>query len=245
MDKLRFFLIKLPLIAVVSFVICSILAAVIFPGTEKEVIGFQSDYYSFTHNFLSELGGLKTNPYQTNPNITKEDNTIAMLLFNGNLLFIGIIIILFYYHFKKAFVLKQDTLRARRFAAITTPVGVVAGFLFAGIGAVPFDLHFELHVFFAHYAFLSLFFLAIFHSLSIHNSKFLSNHYLYGYILFCVLLLIYLYIIFFGPLIAPSVKYTEKELMLQVVAQKSIVISFIIAFIHQVFGFSKLLRTEQ
>ena len=245
MDKLRFFLIKLPLIAVVSFVICSILAAVIFPGTEKEVIGFQSDYYSFTHNFLSELGGLKTNPYQTNPNITKEDNTIAMLLFNGNLLFIGIIIILFYYHFKKAFVLKQDTLKARRFAAITTPVGVVAGFLFAGIGTVPFDLHFELHVFFAHYAFLSLFFLAIFHSLSIHNSKFLSNHYLYGYVLFCLLLLIYLYIIFFGPLIAPNVKYTENELMLQVVAQKSIVISFIIAFIHQVFGFSKLLRTEQ
>ena len=66
MDKLPFFLIKLPLIAVVSFVICSILAAVIFPGTEKEVIGFQSDYYSFTHNFLSELGGLKTNPNQTN-----------------------------------------------------------------------------------------------------------------------------------------------------------------------------------
>ena len=92
-----------------------------------------------------------------------------------------------YYHLvllslQKAFVLKQDTLRARRFAAITTPMGVVAGFLFAGIGAVPFDLHFELHVFFAHYAFLSLFFLAIFHSLSIHNSKFLSNHYLYGYI---------------------------------------------------------------
>ena len=245
MDKLRFFLIKLPLIAIVSFVMCCILAAINFPGSEKEVVGFQSNYYSFTHNFLSELGGLKTNPYQTNSDVIHQDNTIAMLLFNGNLIFIGIIIILFYYHFKKAFVLKQDTMRARRFAAITTPVGVVSGFLFAGIGAVPFDLNFEVHVFFAHYAFLSLFFLAIFHSLSIYNSKFLNNYYVYGYILFCLLLLIYLYIIFFGPLIAPGVKYTKNELMLQVVAQKSIVISFIIAFIHQVYGFSKLLRPKQ
>lgn len=244
MKKLRFFLIKLPLIAIASFVICSILAALIFPGTEKEVIGFQSDYYSFTHNFLSELGGLKTNPYQTDLNIPKEDNTLAMLLFNGNLLVIGIIIILFYYHFKKAFVLKQDTLRTRRFATITTPIGVVSGFLFAGIGAVPFDLHFNAHVFFAHYAFLSLFFLAIFHSLTIYHSKFLNNNYLYGYVVFCLLLLIYLYILFFGPIIAPNVAYTEGDLMLQVIAQKSIVISFMIAFMHQVYGFSKVLKSE-
>ena len=46
MKKLRFFLIKLPLMAIASFVICSILAALIFPGTEKEVIGFQSDYFA-------------------------------------------------------------------------------------------------------------------------------------------------------------------------------------------------------
>lgn len=245
MNKLRFFLIKLPLIGIISFVICSILAAIIFPGTEKEVIGFKSDYYSFTHNFLSELGGLKTNPNQTNPNIVKEDNTIAMLLFNGNLIFIGLIIILYYYHFKKVFNLKQDTLRARRFATLTTPIGLVSGFLFAGIGAVPFDLHFDAHVFFAHYAFLSLFFLAIFHSLTVYHSKFLNNNYVYGYVLFCILLLIYLYILFFGPIIAPNVVYTESDLMLQVIAQKSIVISFMIAFLHQVYGFSKVLKTER
>lgn len=244
MKKLRFFLIKLPLIALVSFIICCILAAIIFPGTQKEVIGFQSDYYSFTHNFLSELGGLKTNPDETNANIVKEDNTIAMLLFNGSLIFIGLSIILFYYHFKKVFRHKEDSAKSKRFSALATPVGVLSGFLFAGIGAVPFDLHFSAHVFFAQYAFLSLFFLAIFHSLTVYHSKFLNNNYLYGYVLFCILLLIYLYILFFGPIIAPNVVYTESDLILQVIAQKSIVISFMIAFLHQVYGFSKVLKTE-
>jgi len=60
MKKVRFYLVKLPVISITIFFFCCIVAALIHPGSHKEIIGYQSDYYSFTHNFLSELGSFKT-----------------------------------------------------------------------------------------------------------------------------------------------------------------------------------------
>jgi len=61
-----------------------------------------------------------------------------------------------------------------------------------------------------------------------------------GYLVFCLVLLVYLFIIFFGPQIGPGKTYTESDLMLQVIAQKSIVLTFMAAILHQVYGFHKL-----
>ena len=79
------------------------------------------------------------------------------------------------------------------------PIGLIAGFFYAGVGFVPHDLHFETHVFFANYAFLALFLLCILHSITVYYSRLLSNNYTLGYICFCLILFIYLRIIFFGP----------------------------------------------
>tara|TARA_B100000767_G_scaffold275735_1_gene314849 strand:+ start:31866 stop:32381 length:516 start_codon:yes stop_codon:yes gene_type:complete len=70
----------------------------------------------------------------------------------------------------------------------------------------------------------------------------LSNQYLLGYLSFCILLFIYLGILFFGPEIGPGKNFTEAELMLQVIAQKATVLTFMISNLHQVYGFHKLLR---
>ena len=244
MEKARFYLVKLPVISIVVFFFCCVVAAIIYPGSHKEIINYESDVYSFTHNFLSELGSLKTNTDETNPKILQENNTPSMILFNGSLILIGATLMLFYVEFKKIFTLIKDSYKARFYAKITLPVGLLAGFFYAGVGFVPHDLHFATHVFFANSAFLVLFFLCILHSITVYFSNFLSNNYVIGYISFCVVLFIYLYIIFFGPQIGPGEIFTEKELMLQVISQKSIVLTFMAAILHQVYGFNKILANK-
>ena len=238
MKKAKLYLVQLPIVSISIFFVCCIIAALIHPGSHKEIINYQSDYYSFTHNFLSELGSLKTNTDETNPAIIQEDNTPSMLLFNGSLILIGITLMLFYFHFKKVFPLMGDTGKSIFYARMTMPVGLLAGFFYAGVGFVPHDLHFEAHVFFANYAFLTLFILCILHSLTIYHSSALSNSYVLGYVAFCIVLFVYLRIIFFGPQIGPGKIYSEEDLMLQVIAQKSIVLTFMAAFLHQIYGFN-------
>ena len=245
MEKARFYLVRLPVISVVVFFFCCIISAVIYPGSHKEIIEYQSEVYSFTHNFLSELGSLKTNTDETNPKIIQEDNTPSMILFNGSLILIGATLMLFYVEFKKVFTMIKDSYKTRLYAKITLPVGLLAGFFYAGVGLVPHDLHFATHVFFANSAFLILFFLCILHSITVYHSNFVSNNYVIGYIAFCIVLFIYLYIIFFGPQIGPGKIFSEKELILQVVSQKSIVLTFMAAILHQVYGFNKILTKKE
>ena len=245
MKKAKLYLVQLPIISITIFFICCIIAALNHPGSHKEIIHYQSDYYSFTHNFLSELGSLKTNTDETNPAIIQEDNTPSMLLFNGSLILIGITLMIFYFHFKKVFPFMEDTSKSIFYSKITMPVGLLAGFFYAGVGFVPHDLHFDAHVFFANYAFLTLFFLCILHGLTVYHSKLLSNTYVLGYVVFCFLLFIYLRIIFFGPQIGPGKIYSEDDLILQVIAQKSIVLSFMAAFLHQVYGFNLILNKKK
>ena len=199
MKRARFYLVRLPIISIVVFLICCIIAAIIYPGSHKEIIEYKSEVYSFTHNFLSELGSLKTNTDETNPKIIQEDNTPSMILFNGSLILIGATLMLFYVEFKKVFTLIKDSYKTRLYAKITLPVGLLAGFFYAGVGLVPHDLHFATHVFFANSAFLILFFLCILHSITVYHSNFVSNNYVIGYITISIVHSIYLYIIFFGP----------------------------------------------
>jgi hypothetical membrane protein len=245
MKKAKLYLVQLPIISITIFFVCCIIAALIHPGSHKEIIHYQSDYYSFTHNFLSELGSLKTNTDETNPAIIQEDNTPSMLLFNGSLILIGISLMIFYFHFKKVFPFMGDTSKSVFYSKITMPVGLLAGFFYAGVGFVPHDLNFEAHVFFANYAFLTLFFLCILHGLTVYHSKSLGNTYVLGYVVFCILLFVYLRIIFFGPQVGPGKIYSEDDLILQVIAQKSIVLTFMAAFLHQVYGFNLILNKKK
>ena len=245
LKKIRFYLVQLPIITITIFFFCCVIAALIYPGSHKEIIGYQSDYYSFTHNFLSELGSLKTNTDEINSAIIQKDNTPSMLLFNGSLILIGATLMLFYYNFRKVFAFIEDSSKSILYSKITMPIGLLAGFFYAGVGLVPHDLHFGAHVFFANSAFLTLFFLCLLHSITVYHSNFLSNSYVIGYLAFCVVLFVYLRIIFFGPQISPRKIYSEADLMLQVIAQKSIVLTFMAAILHQVYGFNVLFKKDK
>ena len=243
-SKLAFFLVKFPSAAIGLFFVFTLIAAYLYPGSQREGIGFECDYYSFTHNFLSELGTFTINSDETNPFAIKEDNTPSMILFNGSLVLVGFTVVLFYFYFEKLFVFAKDNSRTIKNSKIAKPLGVLAGILYAGVGLVPHDLHFGWHIFFANGAFLTLLFLCIFHALAVYKSENFSNRYAFGYVLFIVFLAVYLVIIFFGPQIGPGTIYTESDLILQVVAQKIIVLTFIFSILFQVWGIRNFLKTS-
>ena len=243
-SKLAFFLVKFPSAAIGLFFVFTLIAAYLYPGSQREGIGFECDHYSFTHNFLSELGTFTINSDETNPFAIKEDNTLSMILFNGSLVLVGFTVVLFYLCFEKLFVFAQDNSLAIKNSKIAKPLGVLAGILYAGVGLVPHDLHFGWHIFFANGAFLTLLFLCIFHALAVYKSENFSNRYAFGYVLFIVFLAVYLVIIFFGPQIGPGTIYTESDLILQVVAQKIIVLTFIFSILFQVWGIRNFLKTS-
>jgi hypothetical membrane protein len=205
-----------------------------FPGSVIEKINFSSDKYSLSHNFLSGLGGLEARGVGS--------NLVSALLFNSSLILIGATLVLFYRQFKEVFIEFQEGSKTLFYARLTQPAGIIAGVLFAGIGAIPYDFHLEAHVFCAKYAFTTLFFLSILHSLTIYHSKAMSNRYALGYVVFCIALVFYIYLLFCGPEIGPNADFSESDLMLQVIAQKSIVFTFIISILIQVYGFRKAIK---
>ncbi len=234
MNKIKLYLVKLPIISISTFYFFCLIAALLYPGSEKEIINFKSDYYSFTHNFLSDLGSLKTNNDQSNPEVLKIENTASMLFFNSGLILIGFTISFFYLNFNKFFNFINDNDLCKKISLQTSILGFIAGLMFAGVGFIPSDLHYDWHVFFANGAFLLLFFVSIFHTITIYLSNRINNVYSIGYLTFTICLLFYVYLLFYGPQINAYTNYTENQLILQVVSQKMIVIVFTISMLSQV-----------
>ena len=251
-QHLKVRLVKIPYIGIALFFLLNIIAISQFPGYDKclyDIENFsieecKSTAYSFSYNFLSELGSLNTNTDDDKDPINEGgknnvSNTSSMIFFNTSLVVVGLIIIIFYNSFNKLFIYKKDSSNSIKYSGITKYLGPMTGIMFAGVGIVPHDLHFTAHVIFANGAFLFLLFLSIFHTLTFKHSKFINSIYSYGYILFSILLFIYVIIIFFGPQIGPGYAFSRNDLVLQVVAQKLIVIAFIGAMFHQTRGISK------
>tara|TARA_Y100000589_G_C27197483_1_gene647612 strand:- start:2784 stop:3491 length:708 start_codon:yes stop_codon:yes gene_type:complete len=227
-----FGLVTFPMISISIFVLFFLIAAFNFPGSEISHLNYKADRYSLSHNFLSSLGRIESSNGQT--------NLISCILFNGSLALIGITIVMFYKAFRELFFTIKDSPRSIILSNYAKPIGMISGLLFAGVGFVPHDLHHGAHVFFANYAFLSLFVLSILHSITVYSSKYISNIYAIGYLVFCIVLLVYVYLIFLGPKITPGTLFSEKDLMIQVVSQKLIVVSLIISMLIQVHGLKRL-----
>ena len=251
-NKLKFYLSKVPYIGIAVFFLFNIIAISQYPGYDKcsffDSKNCKSDKYSFTLNFFSELGSINTNTDDDYPPINEggynnKKNTVSMILFNGSLIVVGLVIIVFYQFFYKLFILKKDSKESMLYSKICRYLGVITGIMFAGVGIAPHDLNFTWHVIFANGAFSALLPLSILHTMSFKKSKHINAKYAYGYILFCLALSSYLYIIFFGPQIAPGLAFTENELILQVVAQKAIILTFVVAMVYQTQGIRRSLRS--
>ena len=132
---INFWTVKVIRFVTIFFVVAVIIASYFYPG--GNIHDTAQSGYSFTHNFLSDLGGLESH--------SGEDNIISSIFFNLSMLlffFIGISFLFVPILFKEnkpTFIL----------AIVGSLFFFIGSMFFAGVGFTPYDVFFDLHVFFA------------------------------------------------------------------------------------------------
>ena len=138
-DVDRLLLIQVPQYGLILFTILNIVAIVCYPG--GTYWNESASIYSFSNNFLSDLGRTVSHSQKT--------NFISSQLFNISLIMAGCIFTFFYIKVLKVFnmVFSNTILKFGSFA------GILGGISIAGVGFTPADLFFDMHVIFAHWLF--------------------------------------------------------------------------------------------
>ena len=213
MLKSKFWLIKAPWYVVPYFLLSVFIAGYFYIDPP----------YKITNNFLSQLGQIYVN---------EKLNLVSFLLFNIGLFNVGFVISLFYYNLFYFFNVEQTNIFFLRALQI---LGILSGICFAGVGIFPTDITFSYHVFFANYSFYFLLAVSILQTILIFKTNVLSNQYAFGYMMFCVFLALYVRLLLFGGNPAegmPEGMFQAKH----VISQKLIVLTIMIATLHQSIG---------
>jgi len=132
---INFWTVKVIRFVTIFFVIAVIAASYFYPGGnihDSNQLG-----YSFTHNFLSDLGGLESH--------SGEGNIISSIFFNLSMLLFFLIGISFLF----VPILFKENKPNFILAIIGSSFFFIGSMFFAGVGFTPYDVFFDLHVFFA------------------------------------------------------------------------------------------------
>ena len=215
-------LIKLPRLILGIFVVLNIIAMLSYPG--GTFLDDATTGYSFTRNFLSDLG--RTLSY------AGEVNFLSSQLFNMTLILSGVVFAIFYLHLRKIFTADNQ----RTLALIGSFFGVLGGLSLAGVGLTPADLYLDLHMICATWLFRFFFVASLCYSMVIFLHSQFENKYAMGYLLFTLSILFYILISELGP----SPKEVPWALTLQVVSQKMILLILMGAIYIQTIGLKKL-----
>ena len=203
---------KLPFYGVIMFVLLNLIAMWIYPGGTYQ--NPEIEIYKFTQNYFSDLGRTIT--------MDETPNFFASFIFNNSLLMIGILFGLFYFYLPNLFSQNKMAYHISRIASL---IAITSGIAFSGVGFTPSDLYLDGHMFFVRWAFRSFLIVAILFIIAIYKAPEWKNKYALIYIGFAFVLLGYILIMDFGP----NGKDTMEGLVTQVVAQKTIVIAFVVS----------------
>ena len=181
--------------------------------------------YSISHNFLSDLGGYKSQ--------SGLPNFISFLIFNFSMILFTLIGISFLF-IPKLF--KEDII-----SYIISIIGSAFLFFgtlfFAGVGLTPFDLYLDEHIFFAINAFrllvpgLILYFFVLIRS---------SVSKKYAVMIFCLLFFTFLYVVY--QILSDSPLTSIEQMVEQAIIQKIITLVNIICMFFLSFAFSERLK---
>lgn len=186
--------------------------------------------YTFSENFFSDMGAYAAR--------NGDPNYLSMILFSLSLTVVGVTFILYYLTIPSLF--KSD--RLSYFISLLGSLFAIAGSLcLIGTGLTPSDLVLESHKFFANNIFYSFLFTSFFYTLVIFKSNSIKKRYAIGYLFFFVSIFFYVGVLNFGP----SADLNNSALVFQVVSQKLIVFVFILAVLHQTFGFENLINNNK
>ena len=214
------FLITLPRVVCIYFVISFILAMIIYAGgtiNDPESMG-----YSFTRNFFSDLGKFTT------------ENIISAMMFNLSLIVCGWSFAAYFFYFTKLF--NQNTI-IHILAKVGSYAGIIGALCFIGVGLTPHNLFLDYHIVFVNWAFRSFLLASISLSVVLYKDNRFENRFAMGYFIFAILTFLYVLVLEF----APDPKISDFALIFNVIAQKIIIFAFIFSILYQSFGNSKLL----
>jgi len=147
LENLLFFI--LPILSIIIFIICVLLGALAYEGGNR--LDLNASGYSFSNNFLSDLGRIKS--------ISGIKNSVPYFCFNGSLIILSVIFSFFFLYLP---CLYDESARVQSISRIGSSFGFLASICFAGVALTPTDLFFSSHIFFANWLYrllcLSMFF---------------------------------------------------------------------------------------
>ena len=225
----KLFLVTLPRIMVGIFLFLQILGMISYPG--GTIWSEKTTEYVFTKNYFSDLGR-----YQAH---NGEPNYLSMIFFSLSLCLVSLTFIVHYVSVLRFF--QNDY---KRYNYIISFIGTIFSFLGAvcliGTALTPSDLVLDLHIFYANNIFHSFLVTSLLYTIVIYRSKLIKNKYAAGYAIFFLSILSYVIILHFGP----GPRESQAALIFQVVAQKMIVVIFILSVVYQTFGLDKTFKGE-
>ena len=214
----RVFIVQMPRLGVILYLIFTAISIIFYAGgtvRDPDTLG-----YSFTQNFFSDLGKLST------------DNFLAMIFFSGSLFVVGITFSIYFYYLMKSY--NYDSLGIM--AKIGSCLGILGALCFIGVGFTPHNVLFTPHIFFVNWAFRSFLLSSLLLSIVLFKDDRLSSRYGIGYLFFAISIFLYILVLEF----APKPELSEISLIFNVLAQKAIVLIFLLSVLYQSFGNSKL-----
>jgi hypothetical protein len=216
-EKIRQFYLAI-VIGCAVFVVFTIIAMLTYAG--GSVDNHSSSGYSFTHNFLSNLGMFTA--------LSGRPNWVSAILFLISLSIAGTCLVIFFILFPRLF---QASRLQKTFSLIGSGIGALAGISFVGIAFAPADVARAAHGQFVMWAF-RLFPLAVLFYIPV---LFIDKHYPRGYAwvftVFCLMLIGYYLLLTNGPGFDSA-----QGLVIQVVGQKVISYASILSIGLQSWG---------
>ena len=200
------------------FIILTLVAMLTYTG--GSVDNHASSGYSFTHNFLSNLGMLTA--------LSGRPNWVSAILFFISLGTAGACLVIFFILFPRFF---QNTHLQKALCLIGSALGVLAGISFIGIAFAPTDLARPAHVQFVMWAFRLFPLAVLFYVPVMFIDKRYPKLYAWVFTVFCLMLIGYYLLLTNGP------SFTSPEgLVIQVVGQKIIAYASIVSIGVQSLG---------
>ena len=230
----KFWCVFIPRFFLLYFIVAIVIGYYFYPGgnhLDSSQVG-----YDFTRNFLSELGFYKT--------LSNETNFISSFFFNTAMFFnilVGI-----------GFLSMPHLFNESKYAYIFAWVGAILMFFsclfFALVGLSPGDIFFKAHIFFVQVAFNLVFLAYLFICLAFYFSQ-ISKKYMIGSIVLFVISIIYAFHIGDQPVIDAIEQkelfqstFTMKDLMLNAISQKLVIVSMNISLLMFTYGFDNFIK---
>lgn len=208
-ERLLFFI--LPSAAIVVFIFLVIIGAMSYEGGHR--LDLDSEGYSFSNNYLSDLGRIQT--------VAGMDNSIPFYCFNSALIILSVIFSFYFLFLPSVY---DESIEIQNIARIGSFFGFFASICFAGVAYTPADLFIDAHIFFADWLFRLMNLTIVFYAITYIMMK--NNYFIFSFIFGIVALVVttHIFLSDFG-----LARFFNEPHTVRVLSQKAATIALIIS----------------